>query len=120
MNYELAKKLKEAGFPQGSWGEYYSGGRLYSGLVPKSDVDDDVFYVPVLEELIDACGKKFSGLICVHSREKKTFKAIENIWLQRLEPSNSFRDFIKGKVVSGDTPEDAVANLWLALNKTNE
>jgi len=47
MNYELAKGLKEAGFPH-EW----------SALVK----DPENFVFPTLSELIEACGEKFKGL----------------------------------------------------------
>ena len=91
MDYELAKQLKDVGFPQGGkvrptkcagWG----GG------------DSDVIN-PTLEELIDACGDGFWSLT-KHS----------NIW------QTNFRDGMAGET-AGKTPTEAVARLWLELNK---
>jgi len=49
MDYELCKKLKDAGFPQ--------------PIIDKSSADDDFLcYVPTLSELIEACGDRFHGL----------------------------------------------------------
>ena len=87
MNYGLAKKLKDAGFPQGGkvrptecagWG----GG------------DSDVIN-PTLEELIDACGDDFRLLELVSGKRWECVGVDEFF----------------------DTPTEAVAMLYLALNK---
>lgn len=104
MDYELCKKLKDAGFPQeglfyfkkkraagnNTW-KYvrtYSGGELFS------DIEEGCID-PTLPELIAACGEKFYKL----------------------------RRMIRGWTATGDlaeewglTPEEAVARLWLALH----
>lgn len=97
MNYDLAKKLKDAGFP-----------------VQEHDVDDeygmchrkgcDAFRetlrttccIPTLEELIESCGE---GGFCLADHETE--------WCAILGL----------KTGRGSTPEEAVANLWLALNE---
>lgn len=94
MTYELAKKLKDLGFPQ-----YYEKKprmAFFSGDDNKSGED---IYSPDLSELIEACGDKFfelqrdtDGGWCAHDHESPVCST------------------------SGLTPEEAVANLWLALN----
>jgi hypothetical protein len=93
MNYELAKQLKDAGFPF-----------KYVGIsnVPKDNgvvfIDrQEAYEYPTLSELIEACGEDFRCLI---------------------------KDGKDGWCVQGDnfqwkdkTPEEAVAKLWLELNK---
>lgn len=79
MNYELALKLKEAGFPV----KWY--------------VDNSGYDLPTLSELIEECGEGFK--FSLH-------RFIEG-W---------FAD-TKGHEGKGSTPEEAVANLWLELNK---
>lgn len=84
MNYELALKLKEAGFPY-SWcpGNYSC--------------------VPSLEELIEACGGKMFRL------NNAEYMGIG--WTARNEK-------IEGeKMLDFPTPTEAVANLWLEINK---
>lgn len=110
-NYELCKKLKEAGFPQkgdvwygerpkiyGGVQEFYDGEYLYDagGFEPG---EHDV-YKPSLEELIDACGDKFS---CIERQEDGSFYCGERYY----EEFNEFS--------CGSTPFEAVANLWLTL-----
>lgn len=88
MNYELAKKLKEAGFPK----------QLTKGLYFPNDV-----YLPTLSELIEACGEGF------HNLEKFKIKWMAN-GCKYPDENNTY-------LVEGSTPEEAVANLWLVLNK---
>lgn len=88
MNYELAKKLKDAGFPQ-------TDDEQRTANHP--DGVSDWAYCPTLEELIEACGNTFDALI---------FNA-DGRWTC----SGS------GSIVEGDTPEEAVANLYLKLHE---
>ncbi len=105
MEYELAKKLKNAGFPQFmNMGEYHYGntiGQIDQNCWRLQKVDDDTAMewvkIPTLSELIEACGEEFNNMFHI---EKK--------WR-----CCSFQD----EDVMGNTPEEAVANLWLELNK---
>lgn len=94
IKYGLAKKLKDAGFPklQGEWEE----------------IDEDLikgnwdFYglQPSLSELIEACGNKFDSL----ERDGK------NNWgAMGMKHENT--------CYWGNTPEEAVAHLWLEINE---
>jgi hypothetical protein len=96
MNYELAKQLKDAGFPQQE--NSYQAIQTYpaknAGVIP---------YYPSLSELIEACGDRFNS-VC---REP------DGMWWADWES--------KPLELEGDratTPEEAVARLWLALNKS--
>ena len=91
MDYELAKSLMDAGFPQ--IGKGSSIGSL-DKLVWRSG---DRVYVPTLEELIDACGEHFGSLDKQHDG-----------WLAR---ANGDQRCFAG------TPVEAVAGLWLTLQK---
>lgn len=99
MNYELAKQLKDAGFPQK---QHYNSDTGYRDDFRSPEL---VAY-PTLSELIGACGDKFRGLeVGDWLAEDKSV-----IW------------YAKSKleiIVEGNTPEGAVANLWLELNKKN-
>lgn len=100
MNYELAKQLKDAGFPQDKrecqddpytcceHGIYYNG----------SDINDTPYY-PTLSELIEACGERFYAL-----------RRAMDIWMARDDYGFEFK---------GKTPEEAVAKLYLKLNEKN-
>lgn len=110
MNYELCRKLKEAGFPQTglkyTW--YYSTkpmGIFNSGeeyLDVKNHPDRIV--CPTLSELIEACGDKFEQV-------RRCPGVDTHIWW-------AYETWKKEGVAcgEGDTPEEAVANLWLELN----
>ncbi|MES2060240.1 MAG: hypothetical protein V4438_04385 [Patescibacteria group bacterium] len=111
MTYELAKKLKDAGFPQKS-GNYYVGDEVWDETA-QSDYEtratpkrDNWIYAPTLSELIEACGPTFRKLKAPTSTTNQwiaaQFKAEEN-----NEPAYAV----------GSTPEEAVANLWLVLNE---
>lgn len=95
MNFELAKELKDAGFPQEGVSELYFGIR---------EGRDDYTYEPTLSELIEECGEKFIGI-----RRKLGRTNWEASFLPTPGASH-----IRAK---GTTPEEAVARLWLALNK---
>lgn len=94
MNYELALKLKKAGFPQN-----IKRGDLFPYA---SDDTREKVYMPTLSELIEACGNDFRWL-----------KARGDSWLAqgRLHPVGK-----REPRCYGSTPEEAVANLWLELN----
>jgi hypothetical protein len=87
MNYELAKKLKEAGF------KFHHEGSKWSKYI-----------FPTLEELIEACGNEFKGLM-VDTEE--TWHAISIV---KTDDNSNISGI-------GETLEEAVANLWLNLNK---
>mgnify|MGYP003642108976 CR=1 FL=1 len=122
MTYELAKKLKEAGFPQI---DMESGQREVWPLVCDPDemsdkewnekCNDKSVYVPTLSELIEACEKKSLGVMFTNEFYEW------NGW-QALADVTSVNALSMGEVgadveVKGSTLEEAVANLYLALNK---
>lgn len=93
MNYELALKLKKAGFSQiGVENSFY---------IDRNQINtvNDKIKIPSLEELIEACGDNF------HRLEKD--KNDSRIYWVAIYGSNQYL---------GLTSYEAVANLWLALN----
>ena len=99
MNYELAKELKDAGFPMikalphsheftGVWGGPDTGGTYYQ--------------YPTLSELIEACGSNFQSLY------SPTAGVGDSGWYAHA--------FFK-KQGYGANPTEAVARLWLAMNR---
>lgn len=100
ISYELAKKLKEAGYGVGGsvscmcyhW--YDKKGNYHSGASRDFPVVGFI-HTPTLEELIMDCGY---GLV-LSSDEDKCIAAKD------------------GTISEGSTLEEAVANLWIALNK---
>jgi len=99
MNYKLAKKLKDAGFPQYVEGvkNLKSPNRYYMVEGTLEVVD---CFNPTLSELIEACGDE---IVLVKFKEDNTWCAGTHI--------DYYAD------VEGKTPEEVVANLWLSLNK---
>lgn len=100
ITYELALKLKEEGFPQG----------MDNFVDPDNTICTvdytckESIYCPTLSNLIKACGDKFYELVKCVSGPKVTFS-----W---------FAISITLKVFgTGLSPEEAIANLWLELNK---
>lgn len=100
MTYELAKQLKDAGFPQRppnieekvEW-EFVS-----------TSISDEQCYVPTLSELIEACG---DGLGELHNNGNGQF----------LAGGGAFDTYDwEWEFKTVGTPEEAVAKLWLALN----
>lgn len=127
MNYELAKQLKDAGFPQiiPAGGQYYkfiSHPRM--GVPPQQALNttfitdmerivDDYVKCPTLSELIEACGEAFASLEYssgVNSNRNKGSLTWEA------------KAYKKGFIIARDgdpsnTPEEAVAKIWLDLHK---
>lgn len=131
MDYETAKKLKGAGYPQkyeGGENVYLPDGEEYQ--IPNSETDsgyygmeinkgeirwrefhyeelngrkakDVLVYIPTLSELIEACGEGFRKL------EKE-----ESKWIAWY-----IDDLLYENPVEGSTPEIAVANLYLKLHE---
>lgn len=136
MNYELAKKLRDAGFPQDTVWYYLNDGAVlatkdlpqinfsesYIGLGAKSgawwiegfndeyaEVIESFVSAPTLSELIEICGKQFKHL---HLHQER-FKPSKGQWSAKGRlPSGKYI------IVWGHEPEEAVANLYLELNQT--
>lgn len=101
MKYELAFKLKEAGFPHkcvvNTGNDYCSQDFEF----PQGNI-----CFPTLSELIEACG---NGKGFTISRD------IYGIWRTEIEKETETE---WGIVYScGETVTESVANLWIALNK---
>ena len=105
MDYDLVLNLKNAGFPQ-KYGEMFRWCTPQGSLAVVLDPEKyrDCAYMPTLSELISACGEQFTSL------ELGGYKALgQKLWLWTATG--------EGGESKGATPEIAVANLWLALNK---
>jgi len=96
MDYELAKKLKDAGFPMPDIRE--GSHKVFQ--------HPEYVVCPTLSELIEACGQKFFML--------QNQDGITKEWLAREARRWHIGPYKEG---IGSTPEEAVANLWLELNK---
>lgn len=104
-NYELAKCLKDAGFPQdkNGLGYWYTEKTIIKRFDKK--IPCHKCYVPTLEELIDACGARFRCLRWIMNEKEWASFAFDN--------TRDCSDII-GK---GKTKTEAVVKLWLELNK---
>ena len=103
MTYELAKELKDAGFPQTAdyGGDEYGNEFNYHRDTPQPEH----VRFPTLSELIEACGK--------HAQFKLSYKeALNKNWRAGV--------YDQGAIYGdGSTPEEAVAKLWIALHGHN-
>lgn len=126
MTYELAKQLKEAGFPQGGWENpllfywsTYDGGaseqkpELIGAHECNFGFMEKLWAAPTLEELIEACGEKFGALYKSHDKKLPWGASDQNVELDSWE-------LWRGLHINGATPTEAVANLWLALQTSLE
>ncbi len=107
MDYELALKLKSAGFKQ----EHGKDGGSYH-----IEISGDKIMIPTLSELIEACGDRFKGLIYFPNSPWKyhTF----NKTPISLDIESGDIEMREGDwFVFGSTPEEAVAKFWLEINK---
>jgi hypothetical protein len=95
MDYELAKQLKDAGFPQKEFSFAYP----FSGKWPGDIAPVKYPYNAPLEELIQACEDKIVGLQ----------QAPDKTWV-------AFGKMGEVNGQQGSTPTEAVARLWLALH----
>jgi hypothetical protein len=116
MDYELAKELKEAGFPQQiAWGQFVFSveGKLSICTRYKSDRDCTVHanasgmvLAPTLSELIEACGDNFGQVFKrSYGDERAPWGAFDNAVVTEA---------------NGSTPSEAVARLWLALQSRSK
>lgn len=101
MNYELAKALKEAGFPK-------SLCSAYSDKSPAPEDDGRMLQCSTLSEFIEACGEQFDRLIRLQNDPVP--------WAAYAFCPDSERDCCS----VATTPEEAVARLWLALHKKGD
>ncbi len=101
MNYELAKELKEAGFPQKRAGTFYN---------PEDSIDGSFqrCYAPDLEELLEACGEKFGGLVRLQNGRWNAATPVLDTGMSYGNPATEIEEA---------DPISAVAKLWLALNR---
>lgn len=109
MDYKLAKQLKESNFP--IKGSHLAEERHNSYIYPDGSYHfmqiDDNEYVPTLRELIDAVGDEFYALF----NEKSQDRSKDAKWVAYTPK------ILIGEIGEGSTPEEAVANLYLAIHK---
>jgi hypothetical protein len=112
MDHELAKQLKDAGFPQMATGDgYFAEGE--SGFSLGEPYQSRNVYYPTLEELIEACGQGFRALLYEDPTGLWTALAMTDYKPLRVELEELHKTQARG---SGSSPTEAVARLWLALH----
>ena len=144
MDYKLAKRLKDAGFPFAhnnchpvtcrhlgivyceECGEYLSSGDNTAPIGHKHCDKYNVGFLvsPTLSELIKACGDAFSSLdlIAFHKDKDKANEEWVNLWRciywnKKEDPYKTIPYIIDNNNKGYESPEEAVANLWLELHK---
>jgi hypothetical protein len=108
MTYELAKELKDVGFPQKDHVLSEDDGKGWPMDVPPYQWP----YVPTLEELIEACGDTEDRF--------HLFSAADNNhqpWEAQWRLSDTFAGSHNWMTGSGSTPTEAVARLYIALKR---
>lgn len=118
MTYELAKQLKDAGFPQTGdfwWVQLSENVRnVFCGMCLNPEYRHFGSYeklctAPTLSELIEACGDKFFRFELQFWPNKHM--TMDMWWATARDLKD--KNYDEG----GSTPEEAVAKLYLALNK---
>lgn len=137
LNYKLCKQLKDARFPQDKTRfsyvfppkcrEDYTNIMEVSkqqGRINLLSAGYEIVACPLLEELIDACGDKFEDLVrMVDIQDKKKV-----VWWQAYMTEKAFDKKVFDKIEdccvrdccgyeTGDTPLEAMANLYIKLNE---
>jgi hypothetical protein len=109
MNHELTLELKNAGFPLVACEQLYCDRNWVT-------LNGDNFHEPTLSELITAVMAHRIGIhhfsLSVHDEWLVYEKVVEDIWRAKYYPYSL--GYCEG---TGKTPEEAVAKLWLELNK---
>ena len=128
ISYELAKKLKDAGFPQDSTHFIMRKYSLDNVPViwerPPEGIDVTTLSgslewevaLPLLEELIEACGKDFEKLHQFKKLDGEEIELWKKIWGDDT-PLPLWGAFSYSHVCYGKTSEEAVARLWLKLHE---
>lgn len=118
MKLETLLELKKAGFPfsfEGKDDYEWTGELIYD---PENN---EWLKVPSLEELIEACGDRFDNLVKLYPQDKsaKAPRDSNNVRISGGWECSSKEDETYTWEY-GSTPSEAVANLWLSLNKKDK
>jgi hypothetical protein len=105
ITYELAKQLKDAGFPLNPHRDWDKSDFAWLPCNEITKQDREKLWIPSLSELIKACGDGFIKLVY----QKDNYG--NHYMTYKLNSNGSCQVF------SCLTPEEAVAKLWLELNK---
>jgi hypothetical protein len=115
MTREFAKELKHAGFPipayrpghhffphedNAGWSDFARDHGVTIGHFELENRLQDIkdgYYCPALSDLLKACGPRFARL-----------SIVKDIWFAQCDEPET--------TAMGQSPEEAVGRLWLALN----
>ena len=129
MNYELAKELKDAGFPQTSEEEWWKFWKFPKVKKPKKNPRDDKEWKAVGYELHRKPKQDNSGyweLIASNPTLSELIEARASLGTFKMWALKSGRGAVQEEGQSLDiveeyvTLEEAVARSWLALNKKDK
>lgn len=101
MKYELAKELEHVGFPSSEDSELHA-----------RSVSIDDWTSPHLSELIEACGDNLDRLFRIGNYSDPSGRTFVSGWCAE-SPESDYHGY-------GETPEEAVARLWLSLNAKHQ
>lgn len=111
ISYELAKRLKEHGFPQMLGGKWIDE---YGDITQNPPLRNKYASIPSLSELIAECGDDF-GMMFHGANEGTIIKIdIENSISHKYKWASASTD--EQYMAYGKSPEEAVANLYLAIH----
>lgn len=118
MNYELAKELKDSGFNQKNK-EYYF--MIDGSIISRHDENfwSDLSYEcanPTIEELIEACGER----VVYHNFDIDWVAGVATQAARKEYKEKGYLMMDLEHEYHGSTAVEAVARLWLALNKKEE
>lgn len=114
ITYELAKQLKNAGFPQKS----VQSKDCLEGDFDCKDCGSHLVYNPPLSELIEACMNRDKCILELNSDTDYINFEIHYVAHEfKWETSIRTDGGEESDTCNGSTPEEAVAKLWLELNK---
>ena len=127
MTYELAKELKHAGFTQGV-GDYLCGHKgiecvISDGKLMACGKGNEMVYSPTLSELIDATLSADTMIFSLLKQSLWHRNETGFTWSVTHGDPSQMKELSHKSIseamttVYGNSPEEAVANLWLALNK---
>lgn len=136
MNYELAKQLKEAGFPQKTLNTGVTVINKDNVISVITETNPEIIsclgnfgwiYAPTLSELIEACPKKilnkdtedtkYSYFCLEIDTDDSRDEPEKEIWVAGYNTPIDYEGNFITMSNNGSTPEEAVARLWLELNK---
>ena len=103
ITYELAKKLKNKGYILCLFPYELLYNKDRSSQFGAVTIDGELYFSPTLSQLIEACGDKFSDFTRIDKEYGWQATAWKDNWVNK-------------QASLGSTPEEAVGNLWLALN----